>query len=360
MTPLAPHITAFLRERLPHERRASVHTCETYAHAFRLLFEYAATQRKLTPSQLHLEHIDAPLVLAFLKHLESTRGNQTATRNARLTAIKSFMHFLEYRVPSALDQVRQILAIPLKKTDTKLVRHLSVPEMQAILDAPDPRTRKGIRDRAMLHVCVAGGLRVSELVGLSVEDVSFDPLPCVGIQGKGRRERRLPLWKQSGTVLREWLAVRRSVTDPALFLNAHGHAMTRAGFAFVLHKHVQTARGVCPSLREKRVSPHCLRHTCAMMTLQATGDIRKVALWLGHNSLQSTEMYLRAHPTQKLEAVSLATPLPLRKGQFTAPDRLIELLRTDKAADNYAKRSDQERPWIGPRRRLTVHTQELR
>ncbi len=356
MTPLAPHITAFLRERLPRERRASIHTCETYAHAFRLLFEFAATQVKIPPSQLHLEHLDAPLVLAFLTHLETTRGNGPATRNARLTAIKSFMHFLEYRVPSALDQIRQILAIPLKKTDTKLVGHLSRPEVQAILDASDPRTRMGIRDRAMLHVCVAGGLRVSEVVGLTVEDVSFDPLPCVGIQGKGRRERRLPLWKQSGTLLREWLAVRGSATDPALFLNARGHAMTRAGFAFVLHKHVRAARIACPSLREKRVFPHLLRHTCAMMTLQATGDIRKVALWLGHNSLQSTEMYLRADPTQKLEAVSLATPLCLRKAQFTAPDRLIELLRTDQAANNYAKQSDHARPWIGPRRRLTVHT----
>ena len=288
MTPLAPHIAAFLRERLPHERRASVHTCETYAHAFRLLFEYAATHLKITPCQLHLEHIDAPLVLAFLKHLESTRGNQVATRNARLTAIKSFMHFLEIRVPSALDQIRQILAIPLKKTDTKLVRHLSVPEMQAILDAPDRRTRMGIRDRAMLHVCIAGGLRVSELVGLRVEDVTFDPRPCVAIQGKGRRERRLPLWTASGTVLREWLAVRGSLTDPALFLNARGQAMSRAGFAYILRKHVHAARRTCASLGEKRISPHGLRHTCALMTLQATGDIRKVALWLGHNSLQIT------------------------------------------------------------------------
>jgi integrase/recombinase XerD len=218
----------------------------------------------------------------------------------------------------------------------------------------------GIRDRAMLHVCVAGGLRASELVGLRVEDVAFDPRPCVAIHGKGRRERRLPLWKASGMVLRECLAVRGSAHDPALFLNARGQAMTRAGFAYVLRKHVHAARGPCMSLRDKRISPHGLRHTCALMTLQATGDIRKVALWLGHNSLQSTEMYLRADPTQKLEAVSVITPLPLHKGRFTAPDRLIELLRTDKAANNYAKRSDEERPWIGPRRRLTAHTQELR
>jgi len=360
MTPLAPHITAFLLERLPHERCASVHTCETYAHAFRLLFEYAARQLKVAPSQLQLEHIDAPLILQFLKHLEHARGNQAVTRNARLTAIKSFMHFLEYRVPAALNQVRRILAIPLKKTDTKLVRHLTVPELQALLDAPNPRTRMGIRDRAMLHVCVAGGLRASELVGLTIDNVTFDPLPCVAIQGKGRRERRLPLWRQSGIALRQWLAVRGAASDPALFLNGRAQAMTRAGFAFVLHKHVEAARVTCPSLGTKRVSPHCLRHTCALMTLQATGDIRKVALWLGHNSLQSTEMYLRADPTQKLEAVSLATPLPLRQGRFTAPDQLIALLKTDKAANNYAKRSDEDRPWIGPRRRLTVHTHELR
>jgi len=360
MTPLAPQITAFLRERLPHERRASIHTCDTYAHAFRLLFQYVATQLKMAPSQLHLEHIDASMVLAFLTHLETTRGNGAATRNARLTAIKSFMHFLEYRVPSALDQIRQILAIPLKKTDTKLVRHLTVPELQAVLDAPDPHTRIGIRDRAMLHVCATAGLRVSELVGLKVADVSFDPLPCVAIQGKGRRERRLPLSKQSGFILREWLAVRGSVRDPALFLNAQAQPLSRAGFAFVLHKHVQAATGACPSLRHKRVSPHSLRHTCALMTLQATGDIRKVALWLGHNSLQSTEMYLRADPTQKLEAVSLLTPLPLRRGRFRAPDKLLELLRTDKVPDEYAKRTDHERPWVGPRRRLTVHMHELR
>jgi site-specific recombinase XerD len=360
MTPLAPHITTFLRERLPRERRASIHTCETYAHAFRLLFEYAALQLKITPSQLTLEQIDAPIVLAFLGHLESTRGNGGATRNARLTAIKSFMHFVEYRVPSALDQVRQILAIPLKKTDAKLVRHLSLPETQAILDAPDPRTRMGQRDRAMLHVCFVGGLRVSELVGLKVEDVSFDPRACIRVLGKGRRERVLPLWKESGIALRGWLAVRGTAADPALFLNARGGVMTRAGFTYVLRQHVRAARVACPSLGEKRVSPHVLRHSCAMMTLQATGDIRKVALWLGHSSLQSTDMYLRADPTQKLDAVSLVTPLPLRKGQFTAPDHLIELLRTNKAAKDYVKPSEGERPWVGPRRRLTVHNNELR
>ena len=251
MTPLAPHMTYFLRERLPRERRASVHTCETYAHAFRLLVEFAAIRLKTAPSQLSLEQIDAPLVLDFLEYLETQRGNGGASRNARLAAIKSFMHFVEFRVTSALDQVRQILAIPSKKTDTRLVRHLTMAEVQAIIDAPDPKTRIGIRDRAMLHTCFVGGLRASELVGLKVEDVSFDPRPCIRVLGKGRRERLLPLWKESGTVLRQWLAIRGPATVPELFLNARGDAMTRAGFEYLLRQHVQTAIQACPALAQE-------------------------------------------------------------------------------------------------------------
>src|ERR1700730_9456383 len=198
MTPLAPYITAFLRERLPIDRRASEHTCDTYAHAFRLLFQYAAARLTTTPSQLHLEQIDAPMVLAFLQHIETERKNGPVTRNARLAAIKSFMRYIEYQVPSALDQVRQILAIPIKKTDSKLVAYLTLEEMQARLNVPAPHPRFGIRDRAMLDTCFVAGLRVSELVGLKVEDVTFEPKPSVRILGKGRRERLLPIWKRTG------------------------------------------------------------------------------------------------------------------------------------------------------------------
>ena len=167
MTPIAPHITAFLRERLPVERGASPHTCHSYAYAFQLLFTFAAQRLKVTPSALYLEQIDPELVLAFLGHLETVRGNSPSSRNTRLAAIKSFMHFLEHRVPSALDQIRQILAIPAKKTDTPLVCHLTLQEMKTLLDVPEPNTRNGIRDRAMLHLAFSAGLRVSELVGLS-------------------------------------------------------------------------------------------------------------------------------------------------------------------------------------------------
>jgi site-specific recombinase XerD len=164
--------------------RASEHTCDTYAHAFRLLFQYAASQLGKNPSQLDLEQIDAPLVLAFLQHIETERKNGPVTRNARLAAIKSFMRYVEYQVPSALEQVRQIQAIPFKKTDTKVVAHLTLEEMQAILNVPDPKTRFGTRDRAMLDVCFVAGLRVSELVGLRADDVTFEPRPSFESSGK--------------------------------------------------------------------------------------------------------------------------------------------------------------------------------
>lgn len=230
MTPLAPHITAFLRQRLPVERAASPHTCDTYAYAFRLLFAFASRQLGLPPTALHLEHLDAPLVLAFLADLQTTRGNGPRTRNARLIAIKSFMHFVEHRVPGALEQIQRLLAIPAQKADRRLVGHLTAAQCQPLLDAPDPTTRAGIRDRAMLHLCVTAGVRVSELVGLRLTDVTF-PARYVDlhIRGKGRKDRALTLWTAVADSVRAWLAVRGDAAVPELFLNARGREMTRAG-----------------------------------------------------------------------------------------------------------------------------------
>lgn len=166
MTPLAPHLSSFLREHLPRDRGCSPYTSESYAYAFQLLVCFAADRLETSPSALTLEQLDAPLVLAFLEHLEAVRGNSATTRNVRLAAFKSFAHFIEYRLPSAIDQMRRILAIPAKKTDETLVPFLDRRELQALLDAPDPTTRDGLRDRAMLHLGFAAGLRVSELVGL--------------------------------------------------------------------------------------------------------------------------------------------------------------------------------------------------
>lgn len=327
MTPLANHVSAFLHERLPREQAASHNTCESYATALQLLFEFAARRLDKLPCQLYLEELEAPLILDFLQHLESERANSPSTRNIRLSAIKSFMRFVQYRVPSALEQILRILAIPQKRSETRLVKHLSVDEMQAILDAPDPSTRDGIRDRAMLHVAYTAGLRVSELVGLRVDDITLGSVVSIRIRGKGRKERVLPLWKQTTSALRAWLAIRDNTKAPELFLNMKGEAMSRWGFDYVLKKHVRTAAQRHPSLREKPVSPHVLRHTCAMVILQATHDLRKVSLWLGHESVQTTEMYTRADPKAKLEALDAVTPPNLRRGHFRPPDKLIALLK---------------------------------
>jgi site-specific recombinase XerD len=328
MTPIAPHITVFLRERLPLQRDASEHTCDSYAYAFQLLFEFAGKRLHLTPSALNLEQIDASLVMDFLQYLETDRHNGSRTRNGRLVAIKSFMRFVEHRVPALLEQSRRILAIPAKRTDSRLISYLSTGEMQAVLNAPDLQHRDGIRDRAMLHLCLSAGLRVSELVNLPLSAIEWQPSPNVRIKGKGRRERLLPLWKQTCVDLRAWLVVRDPSPAPELFVNARGQPLTRSGFEYILDKHVRTASERCPVLKQRHISPHSLRHSAAMMVLQATGDIRKVSLWLGHADIQTTEVYLRADLTEKLDAMSAVVPPSLKKGRFKAPDKLITSLRT--------------------------------
>jgi integrase/recombinase XerD len=328
MTAIAPHVTAFFQERLTFERRASVHTCDSYAYAFQLLLNYASKRLKVAPSRLEFEQIDAPLVVSFLNHLEATRSNSASSRNVRLAAIKSFMHFMEYRVPPALEQIRRILAIPMKKTDTRLVRHLSTEEIQAVLDAPKPTDWTGIRDRAMLHLCFAAGLRVSELVGLRLEDLCLHPHASILVHGKGRRERCLPLWKQTTAALRAWLAVRGVLPVPELFVNARREPITRAGFEYILEKYISAASKRCPSVATKRISPHVLRHSCALTILEATKDLRKVSLWLGHANMQTTEIYTRADPSIKREALDAVTPPKLKSGRFRATDKLIASLMT--------------------------------
>lgn len=263
----------------------------------------------------------------FLEHLETTRRNSAKTRNVRLAAIRSFFRFLQHREPAALDQIRRVLAIPFKKSDTRLVPYLSQDEAQALLDAPDPTTREGIRDRALLHLAVCAGLRVSELTGLRADDVAPRSI-SIRVRGKGRRERALPLWKTTAAGLRAWLAVRGEVASPELFVNARGEPLSRWGVAYVLKHHAAAASRKCSSISRKRLSPHVLRHTSAMIVLQATQDIRKVSLWLGHSNLATTEIYVRADPGEKLEAIEAVVPPHLRKGRFRPTDKLMAFLKT--------------------------------
>ena len=286
MTPIAPLITSFLREHLPIEQGCSPYTCETYAHAYRLLFVFASKRLGIRPSQICLEQIDVALILDFLAHIEEQRGNCAATRNGRLAAIKAFIRYVEFRVPSALAQARQIHAIPGKRHDQGLVRHLTMEEVRAILNAPNVTTRLGIRDRAMLHLCFAGGLRVSELVGLPLENLSLQQRPSIRVLGKGRKERCLPVRKETAVDLRAWLAVRGAVSVPELFVNAEGAAMTRAGFEYILDKHVCAATKSCSSLCGRSVSPHQLRHSCALIMLpygsgtRISGPPRSICGWI--------------------------------------------------------------------------------
>ena len=329
MNPIAPHITAYLRERLPLERRASQNTCDAYAYSFQLLFAFAGTRLGIRPSDLQFEHLDAPLVTAFLEHLQTHRANSPRTRNLRLAAIKSFMHFMEYRLPSALDQIRRVLACPTMKTDGRVVHFLSAEEQKALLDAPDPRTRSGTRDRALCHLAIAGGLRVSELINLRLEDLTFrGRYVDVLVHGKGRKERVLPLWKEVGDSLRAWIAIRGNAKAPEVFLNARNEPLTRSGVAFILRCNQAGAQGTCRTLEGKHISPHVLRHSCGINVLQATGDIRKVALWLGHEKTDTSEIYVAGDPSQKLEILKAVVPPTLRPGKFSPPDALIASLKS--------------------------------
>jgi len=265
MTALAPSLATFLREHLPRDRRASPHTCDAYAFSFQLLVTFAARRLGTQPSRLEIEQLDVPMILTFLEYLEEERGNTVRSRNARLAAIKSFFRFLEYRVPACLDQALRVHAIPMKKIDQELVSTLTRVEIQALLDAPDPRTVFGTRDRAMLHLAFAAGLRVSELVGLTLDQFDARAPASIHVMGKGRRERVLPLWRETTNAIKAWLAVRPSGPDIALFLNGSGRAMTRSGFEYILAKHAGAAAAHQPSINAKKVS------LCRAVTKQATG-----------------------------------------------------------------------------------------
>ena len=328
MTPLPPHLSEWLRRRLPVERVVSRNTIDTSAYAFQLLVSFASERVGVAPSDLAFEHLDSSLVLAFLNHIQCNRDNGARTRNARLAAIRSFMRFMEYREPAALDQIRQVLAIPTQRVDITPVRHLDRDEIQALLDAPDPSTWSGVRDRALLHLAVTSGVRVSELVTLRLSDVAFrGSYLDLHVHGKGRKERAMTLWKAVADSTRAWLEARGNLGVTELFVNARREALSRAGAAYILGKHRATAEKRCTSLVGKQVSPHVLRHTCAMTTLAATRDIRKVALWLGHASIQTTENYLHADPVEKIETLEAVVPPSLRRGSFTPPDKLMALLK---------------------------------
>ena len=327
-TDLVKHLSVFLGEYLPRDCGYSPHTVANYALSFKLLVGFIANKNGTRPIQLTLEDLDVECLLDFLNYLENELGNSVRTRNNRLAAIKSFFRYLEFAGAGCLELARQVQAIPLKRFKEALIETLSHAEIKALLEAPREDTFSGIRDRALLHLTYSAALRVSEVINLTVADLRYPSFATIHVMGKGRRERILPLWKETKSLLRQWLSVRPETDCPNLFVNVRAEAMTRQGINHRLAVHLKTAAEQQPSLlSKKRISPHTLRHSCAHHILEATGDIRKVSLWLGHSSIQSTEIYLRVDPGEKRDIQASALPIEVKKGCFKhAEDRLLALL----------------------------------
>ena len=300
---LATLLQAFFLERLTAQRNASPQTVAAYRDSFRLLLEFAQQYVGKAPERLELTDLDAPVVLAFLDHLERERHNTIRSRNARFAAIRSFMHFAAFKDPTALPGIQRVLAIPMKRFDKPLLGFLSTSEIQAILDAPPTDRWSGQRDRIMFATLYNTGARVSELTGLRVGDVVLDGSACVHLHGKGRKNRSVPLWRTTTTQVRHWLPRIDSRPDRPLFPSATGGRLTRPAVTARLRLAVQRAAAQCPSLTKRRVSPHCIRHSTAMHMLQSGVDITVIALWLGHENPATTHLYVEADLAMKERAL---------------------------------------------------------
>ncbi len=324
----APLLESFFIDRLIRQRQASSHTIAAYRDTFRLLLAFARQRLGREPSALELAQIDAPLVGGFLDHLEKQRGNCARTRNARLAAIHSFFKYAALQEPSHGAVIQRVLAMPSKRCQRKLVGFLAPPEVEALLAAPDRSHWAGRRDYAMLLLAVQTGLRVSELIGLRRRDITLGTGAHVRCEGKGRKERCTPLLKQTARVLSAWLAESPADSGEPLFPNARGKPLSRDGVQYVLAKHAKRARQICPSLSKKRISPHILRHSTAMDLLHHGVDHSVIALWLGHESPETTQMYISADMALKQKALAKTRPPGNRAAaRFTPDDRLLTFLK---------------------------------
>lgn len=327
---IGPHLQAFFAEHLLAHKRASPQTIACYRDTFRLLLRFMQERTGAEPAGLPLAALDADAVLAFLDHLERDRGCMVRSRNNRLAAIRSFFRLVALRVPDSLGQVTRVMAIPVKHGDKRLVSYLTRDEVKALLAAPDRTTWSGRRDHALLLTLYNSGARVSEVTALRREQVRLDPAgPCLELHGKGRKERVVPLWAETARVLRAWC---RELGDQgggrAAFPSARGQALSRDGVDHLLRKAVATAALTCPSLGAKKVSPHVLRHSTAMHLFQAGVNMAVIALWLGHESLETTHVYLEADLTSKERALDKLAPAvpPGTPARYCPDDKLLAFL----------------------------------
>jgi site-specific recombinase XerD len=321
-------LEGFFTQRLMQQRQASAHTIASYRDTFRLLLQFAQKRLRKAPSTLALEDIDAPAVVSFLDDLEKVREVTARTRNLRLTAIHSFFRYVAFEVPAHAAQIQRVLAIPAKRFARALVPFLSRQEVDALLAAPDQRTWSGRRDHALILLAVQTGLRLSELINLRHQDLHLGTGAHVCVVGKGRKERCTPLSKNTRTVLAAWLTETPSLPDQPLFPNARGGHLSAHGVHYLLAKHVRAATCACPSLKHKRVSPHVLRHTTAMDLLQAGVEQSLIALWLGHESIETTQIYLDADLELKQRVLDKVTPLNGKSGPYRPDDKLLAFLKS--------------------------------
>ncbi len=327
MSKLAPTLQAFFTERLVSQRDASPHTIAAYRDTLRLLLRFTAKRLGCEPCQLDIAQLDAPLIAAFLDHLEHDRGNSIRTRNARLAAIHSLFRYAAQHHPEHLADIERVLAIPPKRFERALVSFLQPEEIDALLAAPDRQTRTGRRDYALLLVAIQTGLRASELTTLRCADVHLGRGAHVNCHGKGRKQRITPLTKTTIAVLDTWLAERRGAPDEPLFPTIHGRRLSRDALEQRVSKYTRIAASNCPSLREKRITPHTLRHTAAMQLLHAGVETTVIALWLGHEQVETTQIYLHADLAIKERALARTTPPGTTPGRYKPPDTLLAFLQ---------------------------------
>jgi len=321
-------LQAFFTDRLMHQRQASPHTIASYRDTFRLLLQFARERLRKEPSTLSIKDLDTPFIGGFLDHLEKDRGIGPRSRNVRLAAIHSFFRYVALHEPSHSALARQVLAMPSKRFDRKPIDFLNRPEIEALLAAPDKDRWGGRRDWTWLLVAVQTGPRVSELIGLRCEDVALGIGAHIRCRGKGRKERCTPLRKEAVAALRVWLREQRGCPSDFLFPNARGGQLSRDGVEYLLAKHVAAARRHCSSLRKKRITVHVLRHSCAMDLLQHGVDRSVIALWLGHESVETTQMYLHADLRIKEQALAKITPVKARPGRYRPDDQLLAFLKS--------------------------------
>jgi site-specific recombinase XerD len=319
-------VQSFFTERLVRQRKASPETVAGYRDCFRLLLRFAAKRLKKQPSQLTLGELDSAFIGAFLDYLEADRSNSVRTRNARLAAIHSFFRYVSFQEPGYADLCRRILAIPSKRYERKLIEYLVREEIDAMLAAPDTTTWIGRRDRVLLLVAIQTGLRVSELIGLQRQDVVLGRGAHARCKGKGRKERCTPLRKEAVKVLVPWLRECPSEPGSPVFPSSRGGPLSRVAVERLVTRHRQTAARRCTSLKRKKVTPHVLRHTAAMELLQHGIDRSVIALWLGHESVETTQMYLHADLRLKEKALSRIVPVDVKPRRYRPDDKLLAFL----------------------------------